>query len=130
MSQEVRRVKLLVLLSMALGLVLVVLGIINAMSAGDAATPYFVLCGEGVLTLVYGARAALVANVPARIGKLATLALIVLLLQLACVAGIVYLIGVDTVKDNPVPVAIAGVPALLNLIECLLARGIAKRAER
>ena len=130
MSQEVRRVKLLVLLSMALGLVLVVLGIINALGAGDAAMPYYVLCGEGALTLVYGARGALVANVPARIGKLATLALVVFVAQVACVAGIVYLVGADAIKDNPMPVAAAAAPAVLSLIEGLLARGIAKRAER
>ena len=130
MSQEVRRVKLLVLLSMALGIVIAALGMVSVLGAGDGAAPLFVLCGEGVLTLVYGVRGALVANVPARIGKLASLALVVLLVQLACVAGIVYLVGVDAIKDNPIPVVAAGIPAPLNLIEWLLDRGIAKRAER
>lgn len=129
MSSEAKRVKILTLIELALGLALIVVGIVLVVG-GQAAQAPFVLCGEGVVSLVFGGRAALIANVPARIGKLVSLALIICLVQAACVAGIVMLVGTDQVKENLLPVCCAAVPAFVSLTIALLSRGIAKRAER
>ena len=129
MSSEAKRVKILTLIELALGLALIIMGIVFVVGGAATAAPY-VLCGEGVLTLLFGGRGALIANVPARIGKLVTLALVVFLLQLACVAGIAYLIGPDNVSQELPTVCTAAIPAIITLIAMLLARGMAKRAER
>lgn len=129
MSAEAKRVKILTLLGLVLGLVLVVLGIVLVVG-GSATSAPFVLIGEGVVTLVYGGRGALIANVPARMGKLVTLAGVVLLVQLACVAAIVMLVGPDNVSKEPVLVGASAVPTVVTLATLLLARGMTKRAER
>lgn len=129
MSSEAKRVKILTLVEMFLGLALVVAGIVFVVGGASTAAP-FVLCGEGALSLVFGARGALIANVPARIGKIVSLGLVVLLLQAACVAAIVFLVGPDEVADNLPPVCLSAVPALVTLVAVLLSRGMAKRAER
>ena len=129
MSAEAKRVKILTLIELLLGLAVVILGIVLLVMGAKTAAPY-VLCGEGVISLVFGVRGALIANVPARIGKLVTLGLVVLLLQIACIAGIVFLIGPNEVAKEPLPVCASVVPALITLIAVVLARGIAKRAER
>ena len=129
MSAEAKRVKILTLIELLLGLAVVILGIVLLVMGAKTAAPY-VLCGEGVISLVFGVRGALIANVPARIGKLVTLGLVVLLLQIACIAGIVFLIGPNEVPKEPLPVCASVVPALITLIAVVLARGIAKRAER
>ncbi|MBO7674561.1 MAG: hypothetical protein J6S63_06085 [Atopobiaceae bacterium] len=129
MSAEAKRVKILTLIELVLGLAIVVTGVVLVVLGAASAAP-FVLCGEGVLTLVFGARAALIANVPARIGKLVSLALIVLLLQIACLVGIVFLIGPDQVSQDPIPVFAAALPAVFSVTIALLSNGIAKRAER
>ena len=129
MSAEAKRVKILTLIELLLGLAVVILGIVLLVMGAKTAAPY-VLCGEGVISLVFGVRGALIANVPARIGKLVTLGLVVLLLQIACIAGIVFLIGPNEVAKEPLPACASVVPALITLIAVVLARGIAKRAER
>ena len=129
MSAEAKRVKILTLLGLVLGLVLVVLGI-GLVVGGSATSAPFVLIGEGVVTLVYGGRGALIANVPARMGKLVTLAAVVLLVQLACVAAVVMLVGPDNVSKEPVLVGASAVPSVVTLATLLLARGMTKRAER
>jgi hypothetical protein len=128
-SAEAKRVKILTLLGLVLGLVLVVLGIVLVVG-GSATSAPFVLIGEGVVTLVYGGRGALIANVPARMGKLVTLAAVVLLVQLACVAAVVMLVGPDNVSKEPVLVGASAVPSVVTLATLLLARGMTKRAER
>jgi len=129
MSSEAKRVKILTLIELMLGFVLVVTGIVLIALGATVAAP-LALCADGVLTLVFGARGALIANVPARIGKLASLALIVLLLQVACLVGIVLLIGPGNVSQEPIPVFAAAMPAIFSLAVALLSNGIAKRAER
>ena len=129
MSAEAKRVKILTLIELILGLAVVVLGIVLIILGSKTAAP-FVLCGEGVVSVVFGVRGALIANVPARIGKLVTLGLVVLLLQVACIVGVVFLIGSNEVSKEPLPVCASAVPALITLIAVVLARGIAKRAER
>lgn len=129
MSAEAKRVKVLMLAELFLGMALVVLGIALLVMGAATASPAL-LCGEGVLTLFLGVRGALIVNVPARIPKLVTLGAIMLLLQLACVVGIVFLTGTDNIANDPVPVVAGAVPCLLTLIAVLMSRGIAKRAER
>ncbi len=129
MSSEAKRVKILTLLEMALGLALVVLGIVFVVQQRTTGSAY-VLCGEGVLGLVLGVRGALIANVPARIGKLVTIGAVVLLLQICCIVGVVMLTGPDKVAQDPVPTCASAVPAVLTLAIVLLSRGMAKRAER
>jgi hypothetical protein len=80
--------------------------------------------------LVFGVRGALIANVPARLGKLVTLGVVVLLLQIACVAAIVVFTGPDKISSEPVPTCVSVLPAIITLIAVILARGITKRAER
>ncbi|MDO4798227.1 MAG: hypothetical protein Q4A01_09455 [Coriobacteriales bacterium] len=129
MSSEAKRVKILTLIELALGLALIVYGIVlivGGMTSGAA----YALCGEGAITMVFGVRGALIANVPARMGKLVTLGIVILLLQLACVAGVVMLTGPDKVAEQPVNTGISVVPALITLIAIFLARGITKKAER
>lgn len=129
MSSEAKRVKILTLIELALGLALVVFGIVLIVNGNPAQAPG-ILCGEGVFTLFFGARAALIANVPARIGKLVTFGLIALLIQVACAVAIVMMVGTDHVAENPVPVCLSAVPAVVSLVIVLLSRGMAKRAER
>lgn len=129
MSSEAKRVKILTLIELLLGFAIVILGIVLLVMGAKTMAPA-ILCGEGVITLIFGVRGALIANVPARIGKLVTFGLIVFLLQVACIAGIVFLIGPNEVQNDPVPVCAAAVPAVITFIAVLLARGMAKRAER
>lgn len=129
MSSEAKRVKILTLIELILGLVIVVCGLALGIMGATTAAPY-VLAGEGVVSLFFGARGALIANVPARIGKLVTLGLIMLVIQLACLGIVVYLVGVNNVAEDPVPVCLSVIPALLTLAIVLLSRGMAKRAER
>lgn len=129
MSSEAKRVKILTLIELFLGLALVVAGIVLAVGGAATMAP-FALCAEGVVSLVFGARGALIANVPARIGKMVSLGLVVFLLQAACIALIVYLVGPDQVSDNLPVVCMASVPALVTIVAVLLSRGMAKRAER
>ncbi len=129
MSAEAKRVKILTLIELALGLALVVFGVVLLISHVATSAP-FILCGEGLLTLFFGARGALIANVPARIGKLATLALIIFVVQLACAVGVIMMVGPENVSNEVGPVACACAPALVTLIIAILSRGIAKRAER
>ena len=129
MSSEAKRIKILMLASLFLGLALVVLGIV-LLVLGMTTTESYALCAEGVLTLVFGVRGALIANVPARIGKLVLFGFVVFLLQVACVAAIVYLIGPGEVAQEPLPVCASAVPPVIALVTVFLARGMAKRAER
>lgn len=129
MSSEAKRVKILTLLELFLGIALVVAGIVFVVMGAATSAPY-VLCGEGGLALVYGVRGSLIANVPARMAKLAKFAAVMLLLQVACVVGVVMLIGTDHVADEVPTVALSAVPVVVTLASMLLARGIAKRAER
>lgn len=129
MSSEAKRVKIFTLLALFAGLALIVYGVVRLIG-GNSSTDSYVICGEGVLTLVFGARGALIANVPARLGKLATFAFVVFLVQLVCVAGAVLLIQPENVANDPVPVCACAVPAVISLVIALLSRGIAKRAER
>ncbi len=129
MSAEAKRVKIFTLIELFLGIALVVFGIVLLVTGAKNASPY-VLCGEGAISLVFGVRGALIANVPARIGKLVVFGLVIFLLQAACVAAIVYLTGPSEVSKEPLPVCASVVPAIVTLIAVFLARGMAKRAER
>lgn len=129
MSSEAKRVKILTLVELLLGLVIVVCGLVLGILGATTAAPY-VLAGEGVVTLFFGARGALIANVPARIGKLTSLGLIAFVIQLACVGIVVYLVGANNVTDDPVQVCLSAIPALFTIAIVLLSNGMAKRAER
>lgn len=128
MSAEAKRIKILTLFELFVGLVIAVAAGIYA--TGDSSpTDCFVVIGEGVLTLVLAARGALIANVPARIGKLVPLFLVTLLVQVACAACVFYL--ADPVSNGePLTTILAAVPAFVSLLIVVLARGMAKRAER
>lgn len=129
MSSEAKRVKLFTLVELVLGVALIVLSVVMLILGGNP-MPHYVSCAEGVLTFVFGVRGALIANVPARIGKLVSFGAIILLLQVVCVAAVVYLIGPDNVQNNLPTVCACTVPPIISLIVTLLARGMAKRAER
>ena len=129
MSSEVKRVKILTLLSLLLGVCTLVYGIILIVTGGEIPVSGLV-CADGLLTLVFGGRGALLANVPAKMPALAKIAIVVFLLQCALAAAIVFLVGPDHVKDNIGPVVSLAICALLSLVIWLLSRGIAKRAER
>ncbi|MDO4538410.1 MAG: hypothetical protein Q4B54_09640 [Coriobacteriales bacterium] len=129
MSAEAKRVKIITLLEIALGLVLLVFGVVIKTMGNPTAAP-LVVAGEGLVTLFFGGRGALIANVPARIGKLATLAFIMLLVQVACVVGAVMIIGPENVGNDPAQVAVACLPVPFTLAIALQSRGMAKRAER
>ena len=129
MSSEVKRVKLLTLLSLLLGLGTLVFGIVLIVM-GTSMPVGGVVCADGFLTLFFGGRGALLANVPAKMPNLAKLAIVILILQCALIAAIVFLIGPDHVKDQIAPVVCASVNAVITLVILILARGIAKRAER
>ena len=62
--------------------------------------------------------------------QLVRLSIIALVAQVALVAAIVYAVGPDKVGESPVAVVCAAVPCVVTLVCLLLARGIAKRAER
>lgn len=103
-------------------IVVLVMGLVEMPSA-------CVVIGEGLLTAVFGVRGALITNVPARVPKLVSLALITLVIQVACVGVIVYLTGVDGKKDIAMVCGCSAV-ALLSLIVWVLSRSMAKKAER
>ena len=129
MSSEVKRVKLLTLLSLLLGVGTLVFGIVLIVM-GASMPVGGVVCADGFLTLFFGGRGALLANVPAKMPNLAKLAIVILILQCALIAAAVFLIGPDHVKDQIAPVVCASVNAVVTLVILILARGIAKRAER
>lgn len=129
-SKEVKRVKLLTLIELFLGAVVLVSGIVVGVMGLVEQPASFTIAGEGLLTLVFGARAALILNVPARIAKVVKLALVVLLLQIACLVAAVMLMDMDGKKDMVVAVCGGFLPALLTCTIMMLSRGIAKRAER
>lgn len=129
MSAEAKRVKALILVELLLGALLMIFGVVLAIMGAQTAAPY-ALCAEGLVTSVFGVRGALIANVPARIGKIVTKGLVVLLFQIACVVGIVFLLGPNEAADDPLPVCAAAVPAVITVVAVLLAHGMAKRAER
>ncbi len=129
MSSEAKRVKILTLIALFAGIGLIAYAVISLVG-DNSSTSSYVVGGEGLFTLVFGVRGALIANVPARLGKLATFAFVVFLLQVACIAGVVFLVKPENISQNFVPVVVAAVPALISLVIALLSRGIAKRAER
>lgn len=129
MSQEAKRVKIFTLVAIALGLVCVIAAIVLAVQGVSAAIAGL-LGAEGAATIYYGGKGALIANVPARLGQLVKLSIIILVVQVACIAGIVLTVGTDNVADNSVPLALSAVSCLDTLIILLLSRGITKRAER
>lgn len=128
MSSEAKRIKILTLIELFLGLVIAVTAGIYATGVSSP-THCFVVVGEGILTLILGARGALIANVPARIGKLVPLFLIALLVQVACTAA-VFVLSDPPNSGEYLTCICAAVPALVSLIIIFLARGMAKRAER
>ena len=130
MSTEVKRVKLLTLLELFLGMAVLVGGIVVAVMALVEQPAGFVIAGEGLVTLLFGARAALIVNVPARIAKVVKLALIVMLVQIACAVAAVMLMDMDGKKDMVVAVCGGFLPAIITFVIMMLSRGIAKRAER
>lgn len=129
MSPEAKRVKILTLVELALGLALIVYGVV-LLVRGMASGVAYALCGEGAVSMVFGVRGALIANVPARMGKLVTLGVVILLLQLVCVAAVVMLTGPQKVPEEPINTGLSVLPPLVTLIAIFLARGITKRAER
>lgn len=128
MSAEAKRIKILTLAQLFVGLALIVGGIVMLM--GDATPRPFILGVEGILTLAVGARGALIANVPARIGKLAVLMLVALMVQCSCVAFVVFFTGPENVSGDPVPCCMALVPAVFSLVIALLSSSMSKHAER
>ena len=129
MSQEAKRIKILTLVALIGGLAL--MGCAIALAVTGTPVAVSVLIGlDGLASTLFGGRGALIANVPARMGKLASLAIIVLVVQVALVAGLVYAMGPDHVADEPLPVVVSVAPAIVTLIILLLSRGMAKRAER
>lgn len=129
MSQEAKRVKILTLVELVLGVVLIGVAVFLLVSGADSLCAGLVAL-DGVLTLVFGGKAALVANVPARMPQLVRLSIIALVAQVIIVAALVYLVGPDHVGENPLAVVCAAIPCVVTLVCLLLARGIAKRAER
>lgn len=129
MSKEAKRIKILTLVSMAVGLVCVIAAIVLMVQAAPAAVAGL-LGAEGALTIFFGARGALIANVPARMGQLVKLSLIILIVQVLLLVGIVMTIGPDHAAENPAVLCGSGMPCLITLIICLLSRGMTKRAER
>lgn len=129
MSSEAKRVKILTLIQLGFGLILFGYAI-SLLVRGIDAIVCSALAADGVITFFLGVRGALIANVPARIAKLATLALIFCVLQIACTVVVVCSVGVDNVGDNLLPVAASAVPALTSFVIWLLSHGMAKRAER
>ncbi len=129
MSSEVKRVKLLTLLSLLLGFGTLVYGIVLIVT-GTTIPVSGMVCADGLLTLIFGGRGALLANVPAKMPVLAKIAIVVFLIQCALIAAIVFLVGPDHVKDQIAPIACASANALASLVIWILSRGIAKRAER
>ena len=128
-STEIKRVKLMTLAELFLGIALLAGGVVVAAMGAVMQSGAFLLAGEGLVTSAFGVRGALIANVPARIGKLATLALVIALVQIACCVGTWLLLGTDEQSDY-VCLASAAVPALISCVIWLLSRGMAKRAER
>lgn len=129
MSQEAKRVKILTLAELLGGFALICYAIVSAVMG--AATAVCALVGiDGLVTLVFGVRGALIANVPARIGKLAGFALVILVVQLALVCAVVFAMGPDQVQQEPIPVIVEAIPAVVTLAILVLSRGMAKRAER
>ena len=61
-----------------------------------------------------------------RIFTLGTIAIV----QIACVAGIVFLVGMDHVQENVGVIVASAVPPILTIVIWILSRGMAKRAER
>ena len=129
-SSESKRIKLITLFELFLGLALLVGGIVLIVMGVMPKKPAAVLAGEGLVTLLFGGRGALIANVPSRISKLVTLALIIAIVQIACVAGIVFLVGMDHVQENVGVIVASAVPPILTIVIWILSRGMAKRAER
>ena len=130
MSAEVKRVKLLTLIELFLGLAVLIGGITVAVLSLVEQPAAFVIAGEGLGTLLFGARAALSVNVPARIAKVVKLALVVFLIQIACLVVAVMLMDMDGKKDMVVAVCGGFLPAFMSFVIMMLSRGIAKRAER
>jgi hypothetical protein len=129
MSTEAKRIKILTLVAMAVGLVCVIVPIVLWMQSAPAALAGL-LGAEGAITIIYGGRGALIANVPARIGQLVKLSLIVCVVQAALIGCMIMVIGQDHIAENPLAIGCAAVPFFISLIICLLSRGMAKRAER
>lgn len=129
MSQEVKRVKILTLVELVLGVALIGFAIFLFVTGAAPAIAGSVV-GNGLMTLFFGVRGALIANVPARMPRLVRFALIAFVVQVALTAAVVCLTGTDNVGDNPLPTVCCAVPALVSLVCLLLANGIAKRAER
>ena len=129
MSSESKRVKLLTLAELFLGIIVAVAGVVAAFAGPLDLVAGLILAAEGLVSVVFGVKGALIANVPARIGRLARIALVVQLVQiLACV-----IIGVETGADEQHEiVAIVGgaLLPLISLVILLLSRGMEKRAER
>ena len=129
MSQEVKRVKILTLVELVLGVELIGLAIYLLVTGGMSSLAGIVGL-DGLLTLVFGVRGALIANVPARMPLLVRKAIIALVVQIAVVAAVVYITGPERVGAEPLPTICCALPAIVTLVCLLLANGIAKRAER
>ena len=129
MSSESKRVKLLTLAELFLGIIVTVAGLIAAFAGPLDLVAGLILAAEGLVSVVFGVRGALIANVPARIGKLARIALFVQLAQILAVVIMGVITGADEQHEIVAIVGGALLP-LISLVIFILSRGMEKRAER
>ena len=128
-SSEAKRVKLLTLAEMFLGLIVLIGGIVAAFMGPLDLVAGIILAAEGLVSLIFGARGALIANVPARIGKLARIALIIQLLQIVSCVAIGLITGADE-QHEIIAIVCGALLPVISLVILILSRGMEKRAER
>ncbi|MBR3314918.1 MAG: hypothetical protein IKG18_12350 [Atopobiaceae bacterium] len=129
MSSEAKRVKLLTLAEMFLGLIVLIGGIVAAFMGPLDVVAGIILAAEGLVSLIFGARGALIANVPARIGKLARIALIIQLVQIVSCVAIGLITGADE-QHEIIAIVCGALLPVISLVILILSRGMEKHAER
>ncbi|MBR3158197.1 MAG: hypothetical protein IKF14_03740 [Atopobiaceae bacterium] len=129
MSSEAKRVKLLTLAEMFLGLIVLIGGIVAVFMGPLDVVAGIILAAEGLVSLIFGARGALIANVPARIGKLARIALIIQLVQIVSCVAIGLITGADE-QHEIIAIVCGALLPVISLVILILSRGMEKHAER
>ena len=127
MSPESKRIKVFTLVSLAYGLVSIILGIVMVAAMGEEPLSGVSVSGSGVVSLLPGIRGSLLANVPSKADKLAKLAGLLALVQIALGALCVYATGTDELATHPLGCVLVAIGLILTLVVFFLARSLNKK---
>ena len=126
MTGQGKLLKIFCLAALFTGLASLVYGIVLAVG-NFVDIDAWMTAGEGALASVYGARTAILANVPSNTSKISKKALA---LSVAGIAVVACFVAVETLSVTPIQLGLAVVVCVVGVVSALIARGIVKEQMR